>query len=655
MAGGYLDINEFPSVASMSLDTQEFVNDLLTDSRSRAAEAVAEARDAIADLKGALPPEDLPDPPKPPTITTSFNATIGTGFGEDPDLGEIIVNEPQPFTLDDLDIGAEIDALMNQIGTYSPIVTGINLPPTPTAWSGSLPLEPVLVEPTDPGDVPSADYGAIGTLLELNIPDFEDVDLEVFSDPVPTFTATVPSGAVDWAEPSYNAWIADQLKTVLTVMLAGGTGIAPTVEREIWDRDRSRLDTVAREALENAADDFAAKGFALPGAALIAKTLIARALNQVEVSKASRDVAIKQADLEQANRQFAIKTGAELEKIFADIFMQVTDRSFQIAKFSVEAEISIFNARVAAFNVEREIFGAQIERWKAAVEYAKARIEIYRSRLEAEAVKGSINKSIVDVFSAKISAFVARIEAFRAKVQAVVAKTEIEKSKVEIYRGQIAGVQATVDAKKAEFDAFEARVRGESSKVGLEESNSRVYSARVGAISSIAEISVKDADAKIGKQKLLLEAHLGELKRLGDYADLQLRAIQSRAATYEATTRRDSAKFEFDKEAKTLEIQSTIETGRTLISYYAAQLEVWKARVQHLIENSKIIAGSMQAAGQIAGTLAAGAYAGTSVSAAFGGSVSRSEGITQSATTTKSDQTQTQTSFEERHNYEHDV
>lgn len=647
----FLGDPDLPSVPSMTQEAQDFVEALLTDSRTQAASAVQDARDAIEDLKNATPPEDIPEPPLPPTVTTSIDSAIGGNFSENPDIGEIIVNDPLVFALEDI----EIPDLEDDIPEYVALISGVSIPGDVTPLSLELPTPPTIETTLDIPDAPVADYGDIPDLLTLDLPTYVAPSLEAFDVDVPEFDALVPSSAVDWAEPEYEAWIADQLKTVLQTMLAGGTGIDPAVEQQIWDRERARLDVVARKAIEDARDDFAASGFDLPGITVLARAMAARTANQIEVSKSSRDVAIKQADLEQTNRQFAIKTGAELENIFVQIFLQTADRSFQIAKYAVEARIQIFNAEVAAFNVEQQIFSARVERYKVGLAYVQAQIESYKARLEAERIKTEINRDLIEAFKAKIAAFQAQADAYRALVQAASARADLQKVRMEVYRAQIEGAQATVAAKKSEYDAYASRIQGEVAKVGLEESNSRSYAARVGAISSVSEIKVKGADLKMTKQKLRLEAHLGELKRLGDLASLQLNAIQARAATYDATTRRDVARYDMDKSAKELAIQTTIENTRTLISRYASQIEVWKARVQQLIEYSRITGESIRAAGQIAGTLAAGAYAGTSVSAAFGGSVSRGETTSHGRSYSESKTEANNTTSETRHNYEHDV
>ena len=95
-------------------------------------------------------------------------------------------------------------------------------------------------------------------------------------------------------------WICDTLTN-------GGTGMNPHVEDQIWQRDRARLLKDAQRAKGEALATFAARGFPLPpGAAAAALQQIA-ADTQDKIAQASRDVAIKQAEIEIENVRFAVE------------------------------------------------------------------------------------------------------------------------------------------------------------------------------------------------------------------------------------------------------------------------------------------------------------------------------------------------------------
>lgn len=651
---GGLSFPAFPSVPSMAEETQTFVNDTLTEARAAAQSFTSTAMATVAELRNAPSPSLLPDPPEPPPITASFDSSIGGSGSGDLNLGQVNIETPPPLTLPD----AGVDPSgVPEVPEYHPVVTGVSLPGDVTPGSFVIPAPPVIDTVVTVPNAPVANYGEIPELIPLSLPTFVAPAIDTFDAEVPLFSAATPTGLVSWTEPEYEAWIADQLKTVLQQMLAGGTGISPVVEAAIWDRDRARLDVAARSATEAARDDFAAAGFSLPGFSVISKIQAVRRENAEKVAQASRDIAIKQADLEQSNRQFAVKTGAELENMFIQVFLQTTQRTFDIAKLEVESQIQVFNATVQAYDVQQKIFAVRVDKWKAGLQYAQAQIEIYRARLEAERVKSGVNKDLIDAYKSKVDAFQSQVEAYRAVVQAATARAEMQKIKADLYRAEIEGVRAKIDAKKSEYDGFVARVQGETAKVGLEEANARSYAARVGAISSVAEVAVKDAEIKLSKSKLMLEAHVAALQRTTTLAQVQLSQVQANGQAYEAMLRRDMSEFEAERAATESEAQTEIEANRTRVAWYAANIEAWKTKAQQVIEYARINQASIQAAGQISATLAAGAMAGTSVSASFGGNVSRSENTSQSETysESKSESESTSTSVSTNTNYNHNM
>lgn len=623
-----LSFPAFPSVPSMAQEAQDFVEELLRDSRDKATTAVTQALASIDELKNATFPNSTPAPPTLPVITTSFSSSLGMDISEPADLGDVTVSLPTAFIADAI----TVPDITTAIPEYQSLVQGLTIPDPPTPASFTLPISPNIETDIVVPDAPVANYGDIPDLYDLNLPTFVSPTLTAFSGEAPTFNVLPPSGAIVWGEPAYDAWIADKLKVVLNEMLDGGTGIAVNVERAIWERDRGRLDLAALADIQNANDEYASNGFELPGMSVMARVRDIVAKSRSEVSKASRDVAIKQADLEQTNRQFAVKTGVELENMFVQIFLSVTQRSFDIAKLAVESQIQIYNAQVAAFDVENKIFATRLEKFKADLQFALSQIEAYKAQLQAEAVKGELNKSKIDAFKAKVEAYQAQAQAYKAVVEAATARGELQKNKVELYRAQIEGAKLRIDAKKGEYDAYDSRIKGETARASLEESNARAYGARVQAISAKSEITVKQAEAQLRVADQKLKAYLGNLDYMGQLSARQLQAIQVRATTLESAYRRDAQKFEVTKAGKQLEIQAQIETGRNLVAYYGTQVEMWKADVQRLTEYAKLNSEGIRAAGQIAATLAAGSMAGTSVSAAFGGSVSRGENTSQTET-----------------------
>lgn len=101
------------------------------------------------------------------------------------------------------------------------------------------------------------------------------------------------------------AWICDTLTN-------GGTGINPIVERQIWDRERSRT---LRELERNEAEamsTWAGRGFPMPPGMLTNQILVLRREANDKIAQASRDAAIKNVEIEIENVRFAVENAIKL-------------------------------------------------------------------------------------------------------------------------------------------------------------------------------------------------------------------------------------------------------------------------------------------------------------------------------------------------------
>jgi len=92
----------------------------------------------------------------------------------------------------------------------------------------------------------------------------------------------------------------------------GGTGIHANVEDQIWQRDRSRVIAESARAEDELLTAWAGRGYTIPPGALIYGTQQVQKEAADRISQSSRDVAIKQAEMEVENIRFAITQAKDL-------------------------------------------------------------------------------------------------------------------------------------------------------------------------------------------------------------------------------------------------------------------------------------------------------------------------------------------------------
>jgi hypothetical protein len=630
-----------PEIIDRAADT---VQEYLNQNKTWAQASIDAATATMALLANARFPAEVADPPDIPEMDSTFYTGTGLNFETTPDLGRITPTSIEEFNPEAI----IVPDISSEIPEYVPVVTQFYIPDPPTYVPPDHIDPPVLdlefVEPTPP----VAGYGSPPILDELNLPVYVPPVLPVFGEDAPSFDLTPPDPIIQWREPEYVGQVSPEVQAVLEAMLAGGTGIPVATETAIWERARDREAQSAEAGIVAATEEWAARGFSYPPGRLNGQVIALRDAANEKLNGVSREVAIKQADLEQANRQFAVTAGINFEQLFVNIFLAVTGRNFEIAKFQVETQIQVYNLQVTAFNVEQQVFAQKILLYKAQLEAALYDIKAFEALVSAEKAKADMNIAKIQAFDSSVKAFNSQVEAYNSLIKAEIAKAEFEKNKVEIFKAEIEAQVAGIQGQKAAFDAYDSRVKGEAAKAQLEEANAQAYTARVRGIGEKANVLVKEIDAEIAVQRIDLDWAVARLQRITTQSAQELNAMQARLASYQAVNTKAIAKFDAESRSKQAELQAQVEFSRVAVARYSAMLEQWRARTQQVTAFAQINSESLRAAGTIASNLAAGAMAGTHVSAGLSGGASASQSSSRGA----SDATQRTQTYGESHQFQ---
>ena len=612
--------------------TNDMVEHFLNLNQTWATTALATANAAVAAMATYKLPDVLPDPPPVPPVAAS--AYVGATFGSPgaPNLGPLTTEGPPPYT----HVPVTVDTPTGDPGAYTPMLTGLSVPDSPLYTDIPMPVPPGLDLTFVVPDAPLKDYGNSPQFDPALMPTYVPQVLPTFSDPAPTFDTLPPTPFINWTEPVYASNIKDAVNAVLVEMLATGTGLPLTVEQALWDRARQREDAAALALVRKATEQWTSRGFNHPPGQLNGEMLALYDENQIKITQLSRDVAVQQADWIIKNRQFAVQHGISYEQVFTGLFMSIVDRNFQIAKFTVETTIQIYNMQIAAFNVEQQVYAQVLERKKMELEVAMFPLKVYQAQLEAAKIQTEIEVAEIQAFAAKVSAFNAQVEAYKAQVEAAVAKASMQKLKLDLFRAQVDGQVATINGQRSKFEAYTSRVGGEVAKGQLEETRVRAYTGQVQAYTARAEINFKRAQTQIETQKLDLEWAAANLQRIANWNNVQLSNIHANLSAYQAAIGLSTAVTESDRANRQVQFQATVELGKLNLGKYQAMLESWKARSAQIISLAGMQIEALKASGQIASNLAAGAMAGTHVSAGISAGASSNQSLANSRQESKS-------------------
>jgi hypothetical protein len=186
-------------------------------------------------------------------------------------------------------------------------------------------------------DVPPFHELDIPPPFEYNFPDFAEIPPEYLGPPPPSLT-------FNWDEDPYDSELIRAVTAeLLDRVVNGGTGLHPLVEQAIWERARNREDVLSMKARMEVLTASATRGFFRPSGSTVAALDMLAQANQSKQADLSREIAIKQAELEQENLKFSIQQSIALEQMMINQYNSALTRAFEAQKFIQQAAVEIFN------------------------------------------------------------------------------------------------------------------------------------------------------------------------------------------------------------------------------------------------------------------------------------------------------------------------
>lgn len=252
------------------------------------------------------------------------------------------------------------------------------------------------------GDIPPIDIN----LPVLN-PDLTQIELDpTLKNALLSATPVTPQNVTFFSETPYaSQYLNDLLSTLDTWVTGTNTGLPAAVEAAIWQRGRDRETTQFALKAKTAFKTFAMRGFPKPPGALSIEIQDAAQALQDTSSTVSRDVMVKQAELEQTNRRFAFEQAWKVQEGLINYTSQTMTRALDYVKTVQTFILGVYGEEVKKFDIEERTYSTDInakalmykEEVDAAVAVANLRIEeskanimllIQEANLLIESIKG---------------------------------------------------------------------------------------------------------------------------------------------------------------------------------------------------------------------------------------------------------------------------
>ena len=471
--------------------------------------------------------------------------------GEVPEMPDIDLELPQdvpgPLTATMLDV--EIDDFTEEApepdyGT-APVLSIGTAPTLPTLREVPVPDAPEIVMP----DAPEFLTLTVHPAPSINL---REEWLDKLDD-VPTLTLLEPAQFAYSPGARYASQLLDNVKATLNANLAGGTGLSPQVEQAIWARALDRETTIALAQEQEVLRADEALGFPMPSGVLAGQLADARRGYYDKLSDLQREVAIKQSELEQANRVQTIQAVIQLELGLMDDAYKIEQLAFQAAKEVADNAIAVHNARITQFGALLDGYRTYASVYDTLIKAELSKVTLFEAMLKSEQTKADINQSLVGRYKAEIESRMASVEIYKARVGAAQTLVELERTRIQAGGEQIKAYVAQISGEQAKAELYKTRLEGEQIKAQIWGERVRAYGFKTSAKSEKARAEVAKFQALISAKalewdgyKARLSAASAEVDAAASKSGMILNAYSASARAIEAKALNFTRRWEAD-------------------------------------------------------------------------------------------------------------
>lgn len=449
------------------------------------------------------------------------------------------------------------------------IDTELTLDAPPSMDVGTAPVAPVAVMPTKPGGLRQFSRVAPTIRSEFDFPAPPDLLTTIKPAPAigeydvpvkpsldfPSFTATAPGAPAD-APANLDTALIDTYRQTAPVFIASlegqidaymakvnpdfrnqmgrleeklrgyivdqGTALRPEIENAIFERSKSKVNAEFRRACDTAFSDAAKRGLTLPDGAAYSAVRQARIAGADANARAAVEIAVKQAELEQQNIQFAINISNQLRTAvlqssisYHQSLVALNGQSVEMAKSVVNSIIEMFNAAVRVYSAKLDAYKAEASVYETHIRAIATQVDVYRAEISALQALTQVDATRVEAYKSGIEALQAISGVYRSQIDAVVAQANLEKLKLDAFGAEVEAYRAETQAKTAEWQGYAAAVGGEEAKARLYAAQMDGYRAAVDAkraqmdgYKTSAEVQI----ARLNAERIKIDGYLAKVQ-----------------------------------------------------------------------------------------------------------------------------------------------
>lgn len=645
--------------------TRGLINEGYNTFSDIAVDAIDKGMALVNQLSSAIPDEldinvtyapivpllnDWEDIQKPELPTVEFDNQLIGAIDDDPDVDDIKTPD------------------LADAPRFEAAEPNISYGATPGFFDDSLPAAPSL-QSVDLGgkpDLPAFDEVAIPGQPGLHIPSspvlhvirditVPDVVLPTFDSTAPILDVDAPDAQTEWNEGTYTSDVYTTVWTRLNDMVTNGLGLPAAVEQALFDRGRNREDRQGQAEIKAADKLFAARGFEIPPGEWAARVQAARDKARSAKAELNRDLTIQFHTQQLETIRQAVAQGITLEQVLRKHYTEVQDRGLKAAQFAVQSAIDLFNAKVSLTNLQYQSWATEAQVHRDLIQAEVLKLEKVSKEVDVERLKGDLDKTKVDAYTAQLQGVRAQADIYNSQVQAteaiarnnvakaqqfqalsdayikeIQAKLDIQKGTLDIYEGKLRGYTAKADVNRAQWGAWGESVRAESAKAQVFDSLTRAYAARVEAVKSNNDSTVQVARLNLEQNREKIQVYLAQLEAVKARVDAESRRIDAELKIWDGQTRMYTA----DQAQQIERYRSDSERVRLAIVEAQAKVDTYlkgsDLKITQAQRNLDLTLKAWEAAARTASQIGAGAMSAVNLSASSSVSSSDSYNVSHS-------------------------
>jgi hypothetical protein len=476
---------------------------------------------------------------------------------------------------------------LQDINVTAPTLTAVTLPDRPTS---QLPV-----------------FGSVAPTADLTPPaDLEAQFNAAYRSIGPTMVAALDNQLTNFLH-RYNPRYQEQLNALedqLAKYLQGGTALSPAVENAIYERSKDKVSAEFRRARDTAFTDGARRGFSMPDGAVFSATQQARQAGADANARAAVEIAVKQAELEQQNIQFAVTTSAQLRNaaMSASIsyhgnLVQINGQALDYGKTVLNAAVQVYDLLVKAFQTRLEAYKADAQVYETRIRAASLAIEIYKAEIAGVEAQVRVDLAKVDIYKARLEALNVLSSVYRNQIEAVVSQANIEKLKIELYGAQVQAYAVEAQAKASEYQGYAALINGQEAKLRAYSEDVRAYVANVEGYKALIAAKQTEIEAVatvnrsiLGQYTASVEGYKAIVGARAQVASTTIEYQKVKLLGYSARVQRDEAVARLSQEYYKTAAQLGIENTKVVLQSSIESAKVATARTEAVAQTA--IAGA---------------------------------------------------------------